>query len=164
LRKLLIAISAVIVCQLFVAARESHSAKRLSNADRAIVLAAELEVRANRLEKRRDVCIGFGNGLAVDQEGIISELNSRGMKLHPNEWCNEGPRGFVDSILAPVDEPRPGIYELVVQLGDLGAIRRQADHFGTLLRRGSYTVQSDDSGEPEIIAYRKTCCPEQAIP
>jgi hypothetical protein len=162
LRKSLIAFSAIILCQWVVAARATYPTTPLSHTDRAIISAIEQEVRVSHLEKRRDICIGFGNGLAVDADGITSELGRRGTKLRPNGWCNEGPRGSVVSVIAPIGEPRPSIYEVVVELSDLRAIKQGGDHFGTLLRRGTYTVQIDDRGEPKVIAYRKACCPEQA--
>jgi hypothetical protein len=164
LRKPLIALFAILGCQWVMAARQNLPAKRLADADIAIVLVVEQEVRVSHLEKRRDVCIGFGHGLVVDQDGILSELNSRGMKLRPNEWCNEGPRGSVVAIISPIGEPGPDTYELTVELGDLRGIKQKGDHFGTLLRRGIYTVQIDDRGKLKVIAYRKTCCPEQAMP
>lgn len=163
MRRLLIAVSLIIVCQWVVAGRESHSAKRIGGADLAVVLAVEQEVRVSHLEKRRDICIGFGNGLSVDENGIISKLNDDGVKLRPNEWCNEGPRGSIVSVIAPIEQPHPGTYELTVELGDLRD-KQKGSHFGTLLRRGIYTVQSDDQNQPKVITYRKTCCPEQATP
>lgn len=136
---------------------------RLSNMDRAVSLAVELEVRADRLEDRRDVCLAFGHGLALDEKGILSELHHRDLRVHTNEWCNQGPRGSVVSVVAPVRESPQGTYEVVVQLGDLRAIKESAAHFGTLVRRGTYVVRSEGEGESELIAYRKTCCPESPM-
>jgi hypothetical protein len=133
---------------------------RLSEMDRAVSLAVELEVRADRLDDRRDVCLAFGHGLAVDEKGIFFALRRRGLRLQAEGWCNQGPRGSVVSVVAPVRESPQGTYEVVVQLGDLRAIKESGAHFGTLVRRGTYVVRSEGSAKSELIAYRKSCCPE----
>ena len=133
---------------------------RLSEMDRAVSLAVELEVRADRLEDRRDVCLAFGHGLAVHEKAIFSDLRRRGLRLHAEGWCNQGPRGAVVSVVGPVRESPKGTYKVVVQLGDLRAIKESGAHFGTLVRRGTYVVRSEGSGELELVAYRKSCCPE----
>lgn len=129
---------------------------RLSEMDRAVSLAVELEVRADRLEGRRDVCLGFGHGLALDEKGIFSDLRRHGLRLRPQGYCNEGPRGSVMSVLAPVRESPQGTYEVVVELGDLHAIKDSGAHFGTLIRRGTYVVRCEGNGESKLIVYRKS--------
>ena len=164
MRKSIVATFVIIASQLVTVAKENSAENRLSDMDRAIAFAVELELRANHLENRRDVCVGFGHGLVVDENGIISELNPRGLKVRSNEWCNHGPRGSVVSVIPPIDKSRPGTYEFVVELGDLRRIKQEGEHFGTLLRRGTYAVQCEDGNEPDLVAYRKTCCPEQPNP
>jgi hypothetical protein len=126
--------------------------------DNAIVLAVQLEAYANHLESRRDVCVGFGDGLEVNQREIMSKLLHAGLKLQPNEWCNRGPRGLKISIIAPIVETAPGKYVLVLELGDLRPIRQSGEHFGTLLRRGEYSVTVREGSEVDLESYRKTCC------
>lgn len=134
--------------------------KRLSTMDRAVLLAVELEVRADRLDDRRDLCLAFGHGLALDEKGILFELRRRGLRLRADGWCNEGLRGSIVSIVAPVRELPQGTYEVVVELGDLRGIKESGAHFGTLVRRGTYTVRSEGGGEAELVRYSKSCCPE----
>jgi hypothetical protein len=152
---------ALIVWHPAAGAGQGHGTPSLTNTDRAIVFAVAQEIQANHLEKRRDVCLGFGHGLEVDETGVVGELSRRGLALHTIEWCNQGPRGAVISIIAPVDEERPGTYEFVVELTDLRPIKHEGEHFGTLLRRGTYVVQVKNTSTPELVTYRKTCCPTQ---
>lgn len=149
----------IIACQEVTPAKESTPTSKLSNLDRAIVLAVSLEALASRLENGADVCVGFGHGLAVDEKGILSELRRGGLKVHPNDWCNQGPRGQVISIIGPTTESAPGTYELVVEVGDLRPIHQGGEHFATLLRKGTYSVQCKDASEPELVRYQKAALP-----
>jgi hypothetical protein len=142
-------------------AGESSTTKRLSEADQVVSFAIEQEIHANRLEERRDVCVAFGQGLNLNETRIISELNRRRLRVHPNPWCSEVPRGLVVSIIRPFEKTGPNVYEFGVQLSDLQPIKQEGEHFGTLLRRGTYTIQFNETKEPDLVAYRKTCCPEQ---
>jgi hypothetical protein len=163
-RESIIICLALIVWHPVTGAEERNRAPSFANMDRAIVFAVEQEIHANHLEKRRDLCLGFGHGLEVDEDGIVGELGHRGLALHTNEWCNQGPRGDVISIVAPVVEQHPGTYEFVVELTDLRPIKKEGEHFGTLLRRGTYLVRVKDASTPELVTYRKTCCPTQSNP
>lgn len=126
----------------------------------AIAFAISQEVYANGLESKGDVCLGFGHDLGANENSISFILRNRGLKLRSSEWCNHGPRGWVVAVIAPVRNPRGHVYEIVIELGDLAGIKAQGEHFGTLVRRGTYTVQIDESIKAELLAYRKSCCPE----
>jgi hypothetical protein len=145
-------------------AGEVSTTKRLGEADRVVSFAIEQEIHANRLEERRDICVAFGQGLNLNETGIIAELNHRRLRVHPNPWCSQVPRGLVLSIIRPVEKTGPSVYEFGVQLSDLQPIKQEGEHFGTLLRRGTYTVQFSETKGPDLVAYRKTCCPEQPNP
>ena len=159
MRSILLALL-IIACHEATAAKQGNAADDSSQMNRAVVLAIQQEVYANHLEKRTDVCVGFGNGLAVDEKEIMSTLLRRGLKLRSNEWCNHGPRGFKISIIAPITESAHGTYDLILELADLRSILQKGEHFATLLRRGNYIVKCQDGAEPDLVAYRKTCCPE----
>src|ERR1035438_3982454 len=88
----------VIVSWTSVLAKESPRVGSMSNLDRAIAFAVELEAHASRIENRTDVCVGFGDGLIADEKGILAELKRRNLKMHSNDWCNHGPRGLVISV------------------------------------------------------------------
>lgn len=154
----------IMACQQVTLAKESAPAKQLSTLDRVIIFAVQQEVHASQIENRKDVCVGLGHGLAVNERRIITELHRKGLKLHPNEWCNQGPRGLVVSVLAPVGESLPSTYELVVELGDLQPLRQDREHFVTLIRRGSYKIKCEGSAEPELVSYSQTCCSETLAP
>lgn|GEM_PF-6109720 len=101
------------------------------------------------------MCVGFGNGLKVDERAILSELNLDKRKVHPNEWCNRGPHGLVIDIISPVTESEPGAYDLIVEVGDNRPILQRGEHFGTLLRRGTYTIKCREGAEPELVRYQE---------
>lgn len=126
------------------------------NLDRVIAFVVQLEIHANRLESRTDVCVGFGSGLVVDEKAILSELKQDRVKIRSIEWCNQRVRGLTVSITPPIKESEPGIFELEVVLGDLRPIRELGEHFGTLLHRGTYTVKYKDGAEPELFRYQET--------
>jgi len=128
---------------------------KLSNLDRAVVFAVSLEARASRLENRADVCVGLGHGLAVHEKEILFELRRGGLRVHPNDWCNQGPRGLVISIIAPTSESVPSTYDLVVQVDDLQPIRQGDEHFANLLRRGTYSIRCKGSSDPVLVRYQE---------
>jgi len=144
---------AIIVCQ------QVATVGQLSNREQAIAFAVYLETHASRLEKRADVCVAFGHGLSADEKAVLAELKQQKLKVRPGDWCNEGPRGLVISVIAPISEPVPGTYEVKVEVGDLRAIRGGAEHFATLVRRGTYTVKCKEGSEPELIRYEQTAQP-----
>ena len=146
---------AVLACQQITAAKADVAARKTTRLERAVAFAVYLEAHANRLESRTDVCVGFGHGLAVDDKGILFELRRRNLKVHSNNWCNQGPRGFVIEILGRAMESAPDTYEVVIELGDLRPIREAGEHFGTLLRRGTYTVKCQEGSEPELLRYEE---------
>lgn len=128
--------------------------------ERIIAFAVQQEIYANRLEIRKDVCIGIGHGLVANESDIIAELNARGLKLHSNQWCNEGPRGFVISVIPPINTSQPNVYEIVLELADLRPISDKGEHFGKLVKRGSYSIKLSDNAETDLLSYRKICCPQ----
>jgi hypothetical protein len=158
LKSVLIAL-VILACQPFAPAKERVPAGRMSTLDRAIAFAVYLEAHANRLDNRTDVCVAFGHGLAVDEQGILSELKSRKLKMHANGWCNEGPRGLVISIIGPTTESASGTYDLVVEVGDLRPLQQGGEHFATLLRKGTYGVKCKDGSEPELVRYQESELP-----
>jgi hypothetical protein len=155
-------ISAILValmfftCQRVIGAQDNSRSGQLKNLDRVIAFVVQLEIHANRLENRTDVCVGFGNGLVVDEKAILSELKQEKLKVHSNEWCNQRVRGLKVSVIPPIKESEQETYELMVEVGDLRPIRERGEHFGTLLRRGTYTVKCKDGAEPEFARYQET--------
>jgi hypothetical protein len=145
-------------CQQILLAPRAPAPNGLATADRAIIFAVEREIRASHLEARTDVCVGFGQGMNINEKEVISELRRKGLKIHANEWCNRGPRGFTIAINAPITEPVPDTYNFVVELGDMRPIRQEGAHFATLLRRGTYTVKCEKGAPPRLVSYSKTCC------
>jgi hypothetical protein len=146
----------IALCQQVLFAQETAVANRLSSLDRAIVFAVQHEVQVNKLESKLETCIGFGHGLVVDEKGIIAELSRRGVKVRSDEWCSRGKRGSKIDIIAPTSETVSGTYEFTIERGTLD----RKEDLGTLLGRAIYTVKCKDGSEPELLAYRKTCCPE----
>ena len=63
------------------------------------------------------------------------------------------------SLIPPVKESEPGTYELTIEVGDLRPIRERGEHFGTLVRRGTYTVKCRDGVEPELVRFQETALP-----
>jgi len=153
-----------IACYQVVSAQETPTAHRLEDVDRAVTFAVREEIRANRLENRPDVCLGFGHGLAVDKKGIASELHRAGLTIHSNVWCNRGPRGLIININGPIRKSSQDTYDIVVELGDLRPIHQEGAHFATLLRKGTYTVKCTEGSQPELVSYSEACCPETGKP
>lgn len=129
------------------------------NLERAVAFVVLREAQVNHLENRTDLCLAFGSGATVDEAQVISELRRRGVRLHPTDWCNHGPRGFRISVIPPIKESTPGVYEFTVELSDLSQILR-GEHFATLLRQGDYRIESAKGLEPKLISYKQTCCPK----
>ena len=123
----------------------------------AIVYAIQHEMQVGNIRKEQDFCVAFGNGLTLNEKGIISELRRKGLRAHEASWCNRGPRGLDVSILAPIKETAAGTYEFLLQLGDLSVIQ-QGEHFGTLLKRCKYAIHSVKGSDPELVSYEQTCC------
>jgi hypothetical protein len=157
--KLAAAALMISACPQVIGAQENSTSGLSRSLDRAIAFAIRLEIHANRLENRAEVCVGFGNGLAVDEKAILSELKHEKLQVHSNEWCNRGVRGLTVSLIPPVKESEPGTYELTIEVGDLRPIRERGEHFGTLVRRGTYTVKCRDGVEPELVRFQETALP-----
>jgi hypothetical protein len=154
LRSVAASLLIILVCGPVSTARQ-NIADKLSNIDRAVVFAVSIEARASRLENRGDVCVGFGDGPALDEVGILSELRRRGLEFHPNSWCNGGPRGLVISVTTPASQPTPNTYDLIIEVGDLRPIQGRSEHFGRLLRRGTYRIRCEESSKPELVYYQQ---------
>jgi hypothetical protein len=130
-------------------------ASHMSNLDRAIAFAAYKEDLTNKFEARKDVCIVFSTLLNVNQKEILVDLKQRKLLVHPYTWCNKGPTGLTISVLAPVQEPTPGTFEITIEVGDDRPILERGEHFGTLLRRAIYTVKCEDGSEPVLVQYKE---------
>jgi hypothetical protein len=154
--KRLITMIMAMACQQMMIGSGEAAASGLRNVERSIVFAVQSEVQASNAGKH--VCIGFGNGLAVNQKVIISELKRKSLQVHPGEWCRQGPHRFTIGVLAPVNETSAATYEFVLEVGDVSTL--PGEHFATLLRRGTYIVHCDTASGPRLIAYRQTCCPK----
>lgn len=131
----------------------------LSNIDRAVLFAIQHEIAAADVDKDQDFCVGFGYPSSLNEKSIISALKQTGLRVHRQSWCNAGPRGLDFAVVNPIKETSPGTYEFVVDLGDYSPIQQGA-HFGTLVRRGTYTVHSAEGSDPTLVSYQKTCCSE----
>jgi hypothetical protein len=144
-------------------AAEAKTMKQLGDQERVILFVIRQESAANALETRRDVCVGFGGGLSVNENAILSSLRGSGLKFHSGAWCNRGPRGVKIGITAPVKQTSPGVYELTVEFGDMDPIRLYGEHFATLLRKSTYVVECENGSEPALKSYLETCCTDRPI-
>jgi hypothetical protein len=150
----LAAVIALILCLDLQAAKPT-----LDIAERSIIFAVLQEAKAADLSGRRDVCLGFGHGLVVQEKLILSELASRGLVLHKLTWCSNGPRGLSIDVIPPVEHLRDGVVRFRVDVGDLYI--PEGVHFATMLRSSVYAIQCcDKHAEPKLISYKRTCCPE----
>jgi hypothetical protein len=140
----------IIACQQFALAAGS------SNLERAVIFAVQQEAKAGDLTSGKDVCVGFGHGLALHEKTVLSSLKRGGVKAHTSGWCTQQGRGLSIAVLAPVKESAPGTFEVTVQVGDPSV--KPEEHFGTLLKRGTYVIRSDGSSEPQLVSYQQTCC------
>jgi hypothetical protein len=130
----------------------------------AVEFAVKQEVKAAHLGKEQNICLRFGYGLTVDQGDIFRKLNKTRRTYRKATWCNQGPSGSLISIIAPLATQGVDTYQIVVELSDLRSIK-QGEHFGTLVRRGTYNIRVDDKLQPELIAYTKSCCnPGHGLP
>jgi hypothetical protein len=123
---------------------------RLTNRQEAIVFVVRQELAAAGLGGRRDVC------LAISEEPVesISQIFSRlGGRIHPNDWCNKGPRGFKIAVIGQIKEPEPDLFQIEVQTSDLRPIIAQGAHFATPLRDGIYDVTLKDRHAANLIRY-----------
>jgi len=127
----------------------------MSNLDRAIAFAVYKEDLTNKFEARKDVCVGFSTLLTVNQKGLLADLKQRKLLVHPYTWCNKAPTGLTISVLAPVQESTAGTFEITIQVGDDRPILERGEHFGTLLRRGIYTIKCEDGSKPEFVRYQE---------
>jgi len=152
-------ISASILILLFAmawpACAQTTPASHMSNLDRAIAFAVYREDLTNKFETRKDVCVVFSTLLNVNQKGVLADLKERKLLVHPYTWCNKGPTGLTISVLAPVKESTPGIFEITIEVGDDRPILEKGEHFGTLLRRGIYTIECKDDSEPVLVQYKE---------
>ncbi|HXO00242.1 MAG TPA: hypothetical protein VN881_14290 [Candidatus Acidoferrales bacterium] len=156
---LFVAALMIFVCQQVGGAQKNSNSGQSKNLDRVIAFVVQLEIHANRLENRTDVCVGFGNGLIVDEKAIIAELKQERLRVHSIDWCNQRVLGLTVSLIPAIKEPEPGTYEVIIVLGDLRPIRDLGEDLGTLLRRGTYTVKYKDGAEPELVRYQETAFP-----
>jgi hypothetical protein len=135
-----------------------HTRVSLSKLDRVVVFVVQKEVAANHIEQRKDICLGFDTRLAVNEKAILAGLRLAGLSLHEHSFCNSGPQGMPIQISWPIKTAAEGTFEIEVALSDLDPILKEGEHFGTLLRRGTYTVRYDDGFEPEVLTYQQNCC------
>ena len=131
-------------------------ARVLSNPDRAVVFAVQQEIQSNHFEKRNDVCVRFGPTLMSAEKRIVSELRKRSINVRSSAWCNSGPRGLVIDIISPVREDGSNTYDVEIELGDF---RDRSRDIGITLKHGTYVIRCVSNSEPELITYRKVCCP-----
>lgn len=134
--------------------RTTESDRSLSTMERVIVFTIQEEIQASNLSDRRDLCVGFGHGLVVNEKTILSDLAGKGTHVHKSDWCNG--RGISVSVLSPVKQISLSDYQLEVQAGDM--TMRSGAHFATLLRRGTFVVHCPEDGEPRLLSYHQTCC------
>src|ERR1700732_3694053 len=96
---LFVAALMIFVCQQVGGAQKNSNSGQSKNLDRVVAFVVQLEIHANRLENRTDVCLGFGNGLEVDEKVVLSELKQDRLKIRSVEWCNQRVRGLTVSII-----------------------------------------------------------------
>src|ERR1700674_3347855 len=146
--KSVVSVALILASQQIASGNEPGASQSFGVVERAIVFAVQQEVKANNLLAQRDLCIGFGQGLEVDQKAILSTLRRTGIRVRPNEWCNQGPRGVRVGIAAPIDETPPGTYTVNVQVDDLSI--QPGEHFATTLRRGTYVIRCETGFKPHL--------------
>jgi len=144
----------IIACQQFAQAAGS------SNLESAIIFAVQQEAKAGDLTSGKDVCVAFGQGLALHEKTVLSSLKRGGIKAHTSDWCTQQGHGLSIAVLAPVKESSPGTFEVTVQVGDPSV--KPEEHFGTLLKKGTYIIRSDGKSEPQLVSYQQTCCSKRS--
>ena len=150
-------------CYALVAAQEPLPVASGKTLEWAIVVAVREEVRANHLEKRKDICLALDNRSAVDERAVLAELKRLHLVLRPDDWCSQGPRGLTIALISPAREPNPGTYELDMQIVDSSPIARGED-LAELIRKGTYTVRSSSAPRSQAITYKQSCCPDHTNP
>lgn len=159
--KLVAVVMVMFACQPVIGAQENSKSNQLTNLGRAIAFAVQLEIHANRLERRTDVCVGLSDKVEVSTKAILAELKHEKLEVRSEEWCNRGPRGLSVSVVSPAREQEPGTYEIRVELDDYWPISQRGAHFGTLLRSGTYTVNCREGAKPKLIRYQTIMPPEE---
>lgn len=124
--------------------------------ERAILFAIQQEVRASDLGHKRDLCLALGGGLDSQESRYISNLRRSGLLVHGNDWCAQGPRGTRIAVIGPVTKTSPTEYQIVVQVDDLSL--HPGEHFATTLKRGTYTIRSEQNAKSQLVSYEQTCC------
>ena len=127
-----------------------------SNLERAVIFAVQQEAKASDLTSGKDICVGFGHGLVLHEKAILSSLKHGGIKAHASDWCTQQGHCVSIAVIAPVKESSPGTFEVTVQVGDPSV--KPEEHFGTLLKKGTYVIRSEGNSEPQILSYQQTCC------
>jgi hypothetical protein len=120
---------------------------------KVLAFVAQKEMAANHVEQPAEVSLGLDTRLEVTEKSILTELRKEGVKLHPQSWCNSGPKGMAIDVGWPVKVSPVGQYEIRVAFDDLWPIQYEGAHFGTLVRRGTYVVRYEGGNEPEVIQY-----------
>jgi hypothetical protein len=159
---LMIALLLLVICQRLTLGKDNSPGRKVGNVERVLSFTVELEIQASGLRTRKDVCLAFGNGLVADQQAVLSDLRRDGFKVRLNEWCNHGPRGLSVQIVALINETVPGVFDVVVELGDNSI--RPGEHFATLLRRGAYEIWYKSGYAPRLLSYQETCCTRRGAP
>jgi hypothetical protein len=159
--KLVAVVLVMFTCQPVIGAQENSKSNQLTNLGRATAFAVQLEIRANRLENRTDVCVGLSEKLGVSEQAILAELSREKLKVRSDHWCNQEPRGLSVSVISVVRKSDSSTYEVRVELGDYWPISQRGAHFGTLLRSGTYTVNCREGAEPMLIRYQTIMPPEE---
>jgi hypothetical protein len=148
-----------VVCGQFAQAQETLAAGGSADLIEVTAFVVRLEAKTSQLMARKDLCLSFDTRLEIRERDVVSKLREGGLAVHPHEWCNHGPRGFRFSVGAPIKRAVDGVYEVVVDVGDLTI--RPGEHFATTLREGTYRVKLEKGSQPEMISYQKTCCPRE---
>jgi hypothetical protein len=103
--------------------KDANTGRRLSAVERAVIFSIQREIEASNLPVKRDLCIGFDQRLALDEKAIISSLKRKGMHVHADEWCIQGPRGFRVGIIAPINNPSRNVRNKRTSRGSVDSTR-----------------------------------------
>lgn len=160
--RLSITLALLVACKQMSLPESNGGVKQPGDLERVLAFAVKLEVEANGLKNRKDVCLGFGSGLVADHRQVFSELRHSGIRIRPNEWCMRGARGLSVAIVAPVREAGPDLYEVEIQLGDNSI--HPGTHFATLLSRGTYVVSFKRGSGLHLVSHTETCCTKAGPP
>ncbi|MCI0353187.1 MAG: hypothetical protein L0Z53_27530 [Acidobacteriales bacterium] len=125
----------IIACQQIAFAKERDNSA-LGELEKVILFAVQLEAKASNFETKKDLCVGFGYRLKVNEKAILTHLRRNGLEVHSNQWCiRDWPRGFSISVHAAVKATVPGTYELVMDAADLYI--KPGEHVATILAQGN---------------------------